>query len=586
MRVELEGIAISPGIALGNVVLLDRTKMIVERIRVEDNVIEREKERFLGAVNRSMNQLLSIKENLDHGDTGEHLDILNFSIMMLEDELLSQEVVDFIGAEQVNAEWAINSVLTKKSEAFRKVEDIYMKERLADFYYLGERILRNLHGVHDEISYLAAESVLIAHDLSAVDVVSYAKHHVIGIVTDIGAFTSHSAIVAKSLGIPTVMGLEDITARVTPGDTIFIDGFKGTVILNPDKNELKKFKKRRTNYIKLEKQLLKYAKLKGKTLDDIEISVNANIEIIEELDLARSYGAEGIGMYRTEFLFTNSVYFPDEDEQYENYQKVVSALDSPIVTIRTLDIGGDKFPVGMEPSKRLNPALGLRGIRFSLQEQDMFRKQIRAILRSSAENKIRILIPMISKLSEVLDTKKIIEEIAEELGTGNTWEIGVMIETPAAAIIASDISEEVDFLSIGTNDLIQYTLAVDRINEHVSYLYTPFHPAILRLISGVVDAAHKNSIPVSVCGEMASQLSCVPLLVGMGVDELSMNIHSIPKVKKLLNTITEKDSKEILENSLKLKTEFDIRTYVRKVIVQRWGDDFPAEFVEEIVTSV
>jgi phosphotransferase system enzyme I (PtsI) len=216
----------------------------------------------------------------------------------------------------------------------------------------------------------------------------------------------------------------------------------------------------------------------------------------------------------------------------------------------------------------------------------MFRKQIRAILRSSAENKIRILIPMISKLSEVLDTKKIIEEIAEELGTGNTWEIGVMIETPSAAIIASDISEEVDFLSIGTNDLIQYTLAVDRINEHVSYLYTPFHPAILRLIAGVVDAAHKNSIPVSVCGEMASQLSCVPLLVGMGVDELSMNIHSIPKVKKLLNTITEKDSKEILENSLKLKTEFDIRTYVRKVIVQRWGDDFPAEFVEEIVTSV
>ena len=586
MRVELEGIAISPGIALGNVVLLDRTKMIVERIRVEDNVIEREKERFLGAVNRSKNQLLSIKENLDHGDTGEHLDILNFSIMMLEDELLSQEVLDFIGTEQVNAEWAINSVLTKKSEAFRKVEDIYMKERLADFYYLGERILRNLHGVHDEIFYLAAESVLIAHDLSAVDVVSYAKHHVIGIVTDIGAFTSHSAIVAKSLGIPTVMGLEDITARVTPGDTIFIDGFKGTVILNPDKNELKKFKKRRTDYIKLEKQLLKYAKLRGKTLDDIEISVNANIEIIEELDLARSYGAEGIGMYRTEFLFTNSVYFPDEDEQYENYQKVVSALDSPIVTIRTLDIGGDKFPVGMEPSKRLNPALGLRGIRFSLQEQDMFRKQIRAILRSSAENKIRILIPMISKLSEVLDTKKIIEEIAEELGTGNTWEIGVMIETPSAAIIASDISEEVDFLSIGTNDLIQYTLAVDRINEHVSYLYTPFHPAILRLIAGVVDAAHKNSIPVSVCGEMASQLSCVPLLVGMGVDELSMNIHSIPKVKKLLNTITEKDSKEILENSLKLKTEFDIRTYVRKVIVQRWGDDFPAEFVEEIVTSV
>jgi phosphotransferase system enzyme I (PtsI) len=461
-----------------------------------------------------------------------------------------------------------------------------MKERLADFYYLGERILRNLHGVHDGISYLAAGSVLIAHDLSAVDVVSYAKHNVIGIVSDTGASTSHSAIVAKSLGIPTVMGLEDITVKATPGDTIFVDGFNGTVIIDPDKNELKKFKKRRTDYIKLEKQLLIYAKLQGKTLDDVKISVNANIEIIEELDLAGSYGAEGIGMYRTEFLFTNSVYFPDEDKQYENYKKVVSALDSPFVTIRTLDIGGDKFPAGMEPSKRLNPALGLRGIRFSLQEQDMLRKQIRAILRSSPKKKIRILIPMISKLSEVLDTKKIIQEIADELGTGKTWEIGVMIETPSAAITASDISEEVDFLSIGTNDLIQYTLAVDRINEHVSYLYTPFHPAILRLISGVVDAAHKNNIPVSVCGEMASQLSCVPLLVGMGVDELSMNIHSIPKVKKLLNTITEKDSKEILGKSLKLKTESDIRDYVRKAIVKRWGDDFPSEFVEEIVTSV
>ncbi|MCK5710053.1 MAG: phosphoenolpyruvate--protein phosphotransferase [Deltaproteobacteria bacterium] len=586
MRIKLQGIAISPGIALGNIVLLDHTKMIVEKKGVEKKVIKREKERFLGAVNKSKDQLLSIKENLDHVETGEHLDILNFSIMMLEDELLSEEVVNFIEGEEVNAEWAINSVLTKKSEAFKNVEDVYMKERLADFYYLGERILRNLHGVHDGISYLAAGSVLIAHDLSAVDVVSYAKHNVIGIVSDTGASTSHSAIVAKSLGIPTVMGLEDITVKATPGDTIFIDGFNGAVIIDPDKNELKKFKKRRTDYIKLEKQLLKYAKLPGKTLDNIKISVNANIEIIEELDLARSYGAEGIGMYRTEFLFTNSVYFPDEDKQYENYKQVISALDSPHVTIRTLDIGGDKFPAGMEPSKRLNPALGLRGIRFSLQERDMLRQQIRAILRSSPKNKIRILIPMISKLSEVLDTKKIIQEIAQELGIGKTWEMGVMIETPSAAIIASDISEEVDFLSIGTNDLIQYTLAVDRINEHVSYLYTPFHPAILRLISGVIEAAHNNNIPVSVCGEMASQLSCVPLLVGMGVDELSMNIHSIPKVKKLLNTITEKDSKEILENSLKLKTESEIRNYVRKAIVKRWGDDFPAEFVEEIITSV
>lgn len=585
MRVERQGIPISPGIALGKVVLLNRAKMIVEHTGINADMIEQEKERFISALGRSKEQLVSIQEKLDSAETGEHNQILNINIMMLEDELLSDEVVRFIETEHVNAEWAVNQVLSKKSEAFKNVEDVYMKERLADIYYMGERILRNLHGVTEDIPDLAHDSVLVAHDISAVDVVGYAKHHAMGIVTDIGASTSHSAIVAKSIGIPTVMGLEDITLRAAPGDTIFIDGFKGVVVLNPEKGEQKEFRKQKTSFIALEKKLLEYAKLPSRTGDGREIKVNANIEITEELNHAMCYGADSIGMYRTEFLFAKSVYFPDEEEQCEDYKKVISALDSPQVTIRTLDIGGDKFPVGMEPSSMLNPALGLRGIRYSLHEQDIFRTQIKAILRSAQGKKIRILIPMVSNLGEITEAKNIISETARDTDAADSWEIGVMIETPSAAIIASDISEEVDFLSIGTNDLIQYTLAVDRINEHVSYLYTPFHPAILRLIKGVVDSAHDKGIPVSVCGEMASQLSCVPLLVGMGVDELSMNTHSIPKVKKLLNTITEKEARKLTEKCLKLRTELEIRDFVKKTVVKKWGENFPPEFIAEIDAS-
>lgn len=585
MRVERRGIPISAGIALGKVVLLDRSKMVVERVQIDEHLIRAEKERFLQAVKRSKEQLLSIRDKLEPLEGGDHLQILNLNIMMLEDELLSDEVLRFIESERVNAEWAVNTILSKKSEAFRKVEDHYMKERLADIYYMGERILRNLHGLSEEIPDLGRDSILVAHEISAVDVVAFAKHHAIGIAIDTGASTSHSAIVAKSLGIPTVMGLEDITLRASPGDTIYIDGYRGVAILDPAPGEQEEFSRRQSSYIALEKKLLEYAKLPGRTLDGREIKVNANIEIIEELTHAACYRAEGIGMYRTEFLFTKSDSFPGEEEQYENYLKVVSALDSPLVTIRTLDIGGDKIPAGMEQSQKLNPALGLRGIRLSLRDEKTFRTQIRAILRASGSKIVRILIPMVSDMAEITETKSIISEIAAGLGKENAWQIGVMIETPSAAITASDISEEVDFLSIGTNDLIQYTLAVDRVNEHVSYLFSPFHPAVLRLIKSVIDSAHSEGIPVSVCGEMASQLVCVPLLVGMGIDELSMNTHSIPKVKKLLNTITEKESREIAEDCLRLKTGPEIRKRLTGSLVEKWGDALPPEFLTEIVST-
>jgi phosphotransferase system enzyme I (PtsI) len=585
MSVELKGVAISPGVTLGKVVLLDRFKTIVERRRLLPALVEPEKQRFLSAVKKSKEQVVSIKENLDPKETGDHVHILNFNIMMLEDEILCEEIVRTIESEQVNAEWAITSVLSRKSEAFKNVEDIYMKERLADIYYLGERILRNIRGIQDDIPDLDQDSVLVGHDISSVDLVGFAKHHAIGLATDVGGSTSHSAIVAKSLGIPAVMGLEDVTLKVSPGALIFIDGFKGIVIINPSEKELRECRKRLREYQALEKKLLSYASLPGKTIDGREIKVSANIEISDEVNLAICYGAEGIGMYRTEFLFTSTVYFPAEEDQFEDYKKVISRFHKPHITIRTLDIGGDKFPVGMGPSKGLNPALGLRGIRFSLNDEKTFRTQVRAILRASELGKVRILVPMVSNILEIREVKKIIEETARDLNTRNCVEVGVMIEIPSAAIMASEIAEEVDFLSIGTNDLIQYTLAVDRVNDHVSYLFTPFHPAVLRLIKTVIEMAREKGVPVSVCGEMAGQVSCVPLLVGMGVDELSMNVHAIPKIKKVLNCITERESKEMLDEVLRLKTAADIKDYVASAIRERWGSTIPSEFLQDLTSD-
>ena len=585
MSVELKGVVISPGVALGKVVLLDRFKTIVEKRRLNPALVESEKQRFLSAVEKSKEQVVFIREKLDPKETGDHVHILNFNIMMLEDEILCEEIVRTIESEQVNAEWAITSVLSRKSEAFKNVEDIYMKERLADIYYLGERILRNIRGIQDDIPDLGQDSVLVAHDISPVDLVAFAKHHAIGLATDVGGSTSHSAIVAKSLGIPAVMGLEDVMLKVSPGALIFIDGFKGIIIINPTEKELRECRKRLREYQALEKKLLTYASLPGKTIDGREVKVSANIEISDEVNLAVCYGAEGIGMYRTEFLFTSTVYFPTEEDQFEDYKKVISRFHQPHITIRTLDIGGDKFPVGMGPSKGLNPALGLRGIRFSLNDEKTFRTQVRAILRASEFGKVRILVPMVSNILEIREVKKIIEETAGELNSRNSVEVGVMIEIPSAAIMASEIAEEVDFLSIGTNDLIQYTLAVDRVNDHVSYLFTPFNPAVLRLIKGVIEMARAKGVPVSVCGEMAGQVSCVPLLVGMGVDELSMNVHAIPKVKKILNCITERESKEILEQVLKLKTAVDVKDYVAHAIMEKWGAIIPGEFLQDMAAD-
>ncbi|MEE9252167.1 MAG: phosphoenolpyruvate--protein phosphotransferase [Thermodesulfobacteriota bacterium] len=585
MRHELRGIAVCPGVALGKAVMLNRYKIVVEKTSVAYPLLEAEQNRFLLALEKSKEQIQLIQQKFHPKDIVDYDQILNFYIMMLGDESFCEEVLETIKNEGVNAEWAINLVIDKKTERLREIDDQYMQDRVTDLNHLGDRILRNLHGIHDHMHELEPNSVLVSHDISTIDVVWYAKHNAVGFATDVGGYTSHSAIVAKSFGIPSVMGTDDITVRVSPGDVIFIDGYSGTVVINPTAKELRQFKRREKEFLAQEKKLISYGSLPGQTSDGVKIKVNANIEIAEEVELALRYGAEGIGMYRTEFMLTNSVYFPTEEEQFNNYAKVVQGMNPYTVTIRTIDIGGDKFPRGTETATETNPALGMRGIRYSLNEKETFINQTRAMLKAQTCGSIRILIPMISCIEEIIEVKEIIEQVASDMDTGSVPELGVMIETPSAAILASELADEVDFLSIGTNDLIQYTLAVDRVNEHLSYLFSPFHPAILRLLRSVIEKAKEKNVPVGVCGEMASQLQCVPLIVGMGIEELSMNVHSIPKVKKLLSIITKEHSEEILSGALKLRTSEEIKSHVIEEIINRWEYSLPDEIIREISSS-
>jgi phosphotransferase system enzyme I (PtsI) len=392
---------------------------------------------------------------------------------------------------------------------------------------------------------------------------------VLGFTLDCGGRTSHTAIIARALKIPAVVGLKDITSRVKTGDTIIIDGVHGVVISNPTPDKLLQYSQQKLQYDEFEMGLLKYRDLPAETSDGFRIKLLANIEIMEELPSVIAYGAEGIGLYRTEFLFLNRKDLPSEKEQFEIYKKVTETISPNPVTIRTLDIGGDKFMSQIDFAEEINPVMGLRAIRFCLKEVAIFKTQLRAILRASAYGKVKILFPMISGIEEVWQTKKILDEVKQELNAemkafDRDIEIGIMIEVPSAGTIADLLAKEVNFFSIGTNDLIQYTLAIDRVNEQVSYLYEPLHPAVLRLIRNIINAAHSNGLTVAMCGEMAGEPFYIPILLGLGIDELSMNIMALPRVKRILRSLQYKESKSITDDVFKLSTAQEVETMLKK----------------------
>jgi phosphotransferase system enzyme I (PtsI) len=510
--------------------------------------------------------------------------ILDAHLLLLEDKNLIETTVETIKQSWINSEWALKINLDRVRKIFNSIDDEYLRSRKTDLDYIEQRILRNLLGKGTEpLSQIKEEVIVVAHDLSPADTAQMAKDKITAFVTDMGGKTSHTAIMARSLEIPAVVGSETGTHYINTGDTLIVDGITGVVVVSPSPEIIQEYQDRHRIRQKVERELFQYRDLPAETLDGYRVNILANIELVEEIPSVLDHGAEGIGLYRTEYLYLNRKDLPTEEEHFQAYKTVAEGISPHAAVIRTLDIGGDKFMSHMELAEEMNPAMGLRAIRFSLKERDIFKIQLRAMLRASVYGKMKILLPMISGVSEIREVKKIVNEVrlglsAERVPFDPKIEIGIMMEVPSAATIADILAKEVDFFSIGTNDLIQYTLAIDRVNESVTHLYEPLHPAILRLVRQMVNAAHGAGIRVAMCGEMAGEPLYVPMLVGLELDELSMNVLSIFRVKKILRAYTLRECKELVETSLQLSTPDEIEDLVRSSLQKKFPEEFRESF--------
>lgn len=579
----LKGIGASSGVAMGRAYLLDRSRVkVVYQYLLDQNQIDPEMERFKAAVDKADSQLNQILEEIPE-EIKDYAGIIDSHRLILRDRMIYDQTLEIIQKEQINAEWALKKAMGRAQEIFSKIKDDYFRNRIKDVEDVSERILRNLTGKQIEsLSEITGQVIIVAHDLSPADTTQMRLDNVLGFVTDMGGKTSHTAIIAQSLEIPAVVGLERITQEVNSGDLIILDGSDGQVVLNPDPETLNFFQQKKRKYREYRLELAKYSHLLAETLDGFRIKIRANIEFLEEISTVLSNGAEGIGLFRTEFLYLSQKELPSEQTLFESFREAVRVMAPHHVTIRTLDIGGDKFASHLDLAEEMNPALGLRAIRFCLKEVDIFKRQLRAILRASSYGKLKILFPMISDIDEVFRAKAILNEVKEDLQKEKIpfdpkIPIGIMIEIPSAVAMADLLAREVDFFSIGTNDLIQYSLAIDRVNEHVAHMYQPLHPAILRLIQQTIEAGHRAGITVALCGEMAGEPLYVPILLGLGLDELSMNPMSIPRVKRIIRMTSHKESKEFLRKIFALKTTEEVNISVRREMVKLFSDSFKAD---------
>ena len=579
--VLMRGIGVSSGIVIGKAYVVDRRTDAVQFCHLDPSQAHSEVKRFTGAVSESKKQLRRITRMLTKEGRGkEHIGIIDAHLMILKDQMLINDTIKLIKQERMNAEWALKTVLKGIRELFDKMDDRYFKERSSDIEHIVDRIIMNLSGEeHASIADIEEPSVVIAHDLSPADTAQMVKGKVVAFLTDIGGKTSHTAIMARSLEIPAVVGLENVTRNAEAGDTIIVDGMTGAVIINPSESVLHVYERRRSKYASYDKELHHYRNLPAETLDGRRIRLMGNMEIAEEITSLLDHGAEGIGLYRSEFLYMNRKDLPTEEEHMASYVHVAKQMSPRPVVVRTLDIGGDKFLSPMEVADEINPAMGLRAIRLCLKRPDMFRTQLRGILRASAYGKLKVMFPMISGIDELRRAKAIFEETKEELRRENKpfdpdIEVGVMIEVPSAAFIADLLAKEADFFSIGTNDLLQYSLAIDRVNEHVAYLYEPFHPAVLRIIKNVVDCAKQRGISVSVCGEMAGEPEHALMFIGMGLEQLSMNAFSLLRVKRLVRSVRYEDAKDIVTTALTFSTAREVENYVSSKAIELYREEF------------
>ncbi|MBC2575953.1 phosphoenolpyruvate--protein phosphotransferase [Peptostreptococcus canis] len=570
---KLNGIGASPGIAIGNALVVEHSEIVIEKI--EEVNVDVELKKLSDAVNVSKEELTKVKEKVARELGEEEAEIFGAHLLVLEDPEFIGEAENKIKNEAINAEYALNDVKEMFVTIFESMDNDYMRERAADIKDVTNRVLRHILGIKVvDLSSLDEEVILVAHDLTPSDTATMDKSKVFGFLTNIGGRTSHTAIMARTLEIAAVVGLNDATEKIEDGDFIIFDGDKGEVLINPEQKIIEEYTEKKKLFEEDKKAL---ELLKGKpsvTIDGKHVELAGNIGTPNDVEGLIKNDAEGVGLYRTEFLYMDSDEFPNEEVQYEAYKAVLEGMNGKPIVIRTLDIGGDKKLSYFEMEEEMNPFLGYRAIRLCLDKTDIFKTQLRALFRSSVHGKLRIMFPMISSLEELLSAKEVCEEVKSELKSegiaySNDVEIGMMIEIPSAAIISDVLAKHVDFFSIGTNDLIQYTCAVDRMNQKISNLYNQFNPAVLRLINMVIKNAHKEGKWVGMCGESAGDQKMIPILLGFGLDEFSMSPISILRARRLINSVKESDMKILAEKVLSMSTAKEIEKYMNEFINNR-----------------
>ena len=578
--IKLKGIGVSGGVGIGNVLVLSKDEISVPKRKISHDEISREIYRLEEALIETRREISNLQKKISKEIGFDHGRIFEAHFLVLEDRVLIEDVIKQIKNKRMNVEYAFSQSIKKYVDTLLKLDDEYLRERVIDIEDISRRVLRAmLKEKAVSLSGLTEKVIIVAHDLAPSQTASLPKENILGFVTDIGGRTSHTAIIARTLRIPAVVGVETATDNIKSGDKIIIDGSLGDIIIRPTEKIIKEYQKKLNLYAKEIKAIHVPRKtLKAQTKDGKEVVISANIELPEELHFVKQYGGEGIGLYLTEYVFLCRRDLPSEEEQYGAYCKVAKEVSPASVIVRTIDIGGDKFLSQPEVPREMSPFLGWRAIRFCLARPEIFKTQLRAILRASIEKNVSIMFPMISGIEELRAAKNILGECKKELRSeGKPFDedisVGTMIEVPSAALTADALAKESDFFSIGTNDLIQYSLAVDRGNEKVAYLYEPGHPAVLRLIKNVIEVAHDNDIWVGMCGEMSAEPIFAFLLLGVGLDKFSMSPPQIPKIKELIRNVNFKEAKAIVNGALGLLTAKEVERFLQEELKKILKED-------------
>ncbi len=571
----ISGIPASPGIAFGKALLLKEEKIVISSKKIATEQVDAEIARFIDGRSQAAAQLTTIRTKAAETFGAEKGAIFDGHIMLLEDEELEQEILDLIRKQKLPADAAVHEVIEDQASALEALDDEYLKERASDVRDIGKRLLRNILGLTIvDLSAIDSESILIAHDLTPSETAQLNLEKVLGFITDLGGRTSHTSIMARSLELPAIVGTGSITSQVNSGDRVVLDAINNRIYINPDQETTLELTALQAHYLDEKAEMAKLKDLPAITLDGHQVEVCANIGTVRDVAGAERNGAEGVGLYRTEFLFMDRESLPTEKEQFESYKAVAEGMGSQAVIIRTMDIGGDKDLPYMNLPKEDNPFLGWRAIRICLDRKDILHTQLRAILRASIFGKLRIMFPMVTSVEEVRLLKAELAYLKQQLQTEDVAfdpniEVGIMVETPASAVIARHLAKEVDFFSIGTNDLTQYTLAVDRGNDRISHLYNPMSPSVLTLIKQVIDASHHEGKWTGMCGELAGDERAILLLLGMGLDEFSMSAISIPRIKKIIRNTNFADAKKLAALALELPTADEVLKLVEQFITEK-----------------